>query len=278
MPVWSSYAAVGVGGVAGASHAARRGFDVIGVMGLAIAGGLGGLLLRDMLLQKGTPVVLTDPRYLLIASLAALYGFFFAGLIARLASVLLVLDALAMGLFVSLGASAAYYYNLSTVAAVFLGVTTAVGGTILRDLLSGEPPSIMRPGVFTGLAALFGAIVYAILHNLNWPALTAQMLTIFSVFALRLLAVWRGWESPTAVDATDKLWAFWSHGRGTTAVKRGDVGDYGTGMIPSTVLTGESERLVHARDGDTGEQPTVDVSATDVIDFSAKSPPSSDAT
>lgn len=211
IPVWSSYVAVAVGGIAGASHAARRGFDVIGVLGLAVAAGLGGLLLRDVLLQKGTPVVLTDPRYLLAAALAALAGFFFGGLIARLGKFLLGLDALAMGLFVSLGASAALYYQLSPPAAIFLAVTTAVGGGILRDLLSGEPPSILRPGIFSGVAAVIGALVFLTLNEFRWPTFWLQLATIVTVFAVRVLALWRGWESPTSVDVTDRIWTLWTH-------------------------------------------------------------------
>ncbi|MDQ1246366.1 MAG: hypothetical protein QG597_734 [Actinomycetota bacterium] len=210
IPVWSSYVAVAVGGIAGASHAARRGFDVIGVLGLAVAAGLGGLLLRDVLLQKGTPVVLTDPRYLLSAIVAALAGFFFGGLIARLGRVLLGLDALAMGLFVSLGASAALFYQLSPPAALFLAVTTAVGGSILRDLLSGEPPSILRPGIFSGVAAVIGAIVFLTLYEFDWPTFWLQLATIVTVFAVRVLALWRGWESPTSVDVTERLGNFWT--------------------------------------------------------------------
>ena len=256
LPVWSSYAAVMVGGVAGVSHAARRGFDVIGVLGLAIAGGLGGLLLRDVLLQKGTPVVLTDPRYLLFAALAALIGFFFAGLIARFLSVLLVLDALAMGLFVSLGASAAFYYDLGAPAAVFLGVTTGVGGTVLRDLLSGEPPSVMRPGIFSGVAAMFGALVYVSLGELGVDTFLNQLATIIAVFGMRLLALWRGWESPTSVAVTDRLWDFWTRAKNPPPATPGEpVGLHGTGAIPMAVLTTDMPLPagMSARDGDTGE-------------------------
>lgn len=205
LPVWSAYAAVMIGGVAGASYAARRQFDVIGVLGLAVASGLGGLLLRDVLLQKGTPVVLTDPRYLLSAAIAALVGFLFASAIARVGIVLLALDALAMGLFVSLGAVAGLYYDLGIPAAVFLGVTTAIGGSILRDLLSGEPPSVFRPGIFSGIAALFGAIVFVILDQFGVATFWNQVATILAVAGLRWLALWRQWESPSSGDFLGRL-------------------------------------------------------------------------
>jgi uncharacterized membrane protein YeiH len=205
LPLWSSYAAVTVGGVAGASYAARRGFDVIGVLGLAVASGLGGLLLRDVLLMKGTPVVLTDPRYLLSASIAALVGFLFAGIIARLGGLLLALDALAMGLFVSLGAVAAFYYQLGVPAAIFLAVTTAIGGSILRDVLSGEPPAVMRPGIFSGIAALFGALVFVTLDYFGVATFWNQVATIAAVAGMRWLALWRKWESQSSEDFMGRI-------------------------------------------------------------------------
>lgn len=220
IPTWSAYLAVAVGGLAGASHAARRGFDVIGVLGLAAATGLGGLLLRDVLLQKGTPVVLTDPRYLLAAAFAALLGFFFAGLIGRLNRVLIGLDALAMGLFVALGASAALFFSLGVVPVIFLGLVTAIGGGILRDVLSGESPTVLRPGIFSGVAALIGAIVFLALFELGLATFWNQLATIATVFVVRILALWRGWESPTAVDVSSKLTTAWTHVRVPTLPAR----------------------------------------------------------
>lgn len=214
---------------------------MIGVLGLAIATGLGGLLLRDVLLQKGTPVVLVDPRYLLSACLAALLGFFFAGLIVRLNRLLLALDALSMGLMVGLGVSAAIWYQLGVAAAIFLGVTTAVGGSVLRDLLSGEPPSVMRPGIFSGLAALVGAVAFLGLFRLELPVFWIQLGTIATVFGVRVLAVWRGWETPTSVDVTDRLWDFWSRKglhRRTTIERPDDPAE--DGADDSTTTAGAS--------------------------------------
>ncbi len=213
VPAWSAYLAVAVGGIAGASHAARRGFDVIGVLGLAAATGVGGLLLRDVLLQKGTPVVLTDPRYLLSAAFAALLGFFFARAISTLSRVLLGLDALAMGLFVALGSSAAIFFGLGVAPAVFLGLVTAIGGGILRDVLSGEAPAVLRPGIFSGVAALIGAVTFVALYEFGLPTFWNQIATIGTVFIVRILALWRGWESPTPVDMTDRLSHMLSHAR-----------------------------------------------------------------
>jgi uncharacterized membrane protein YeiH len=211
LPSWTQLAAVAVGAVGGAAYAARRGFDVVGVLLLAVAAGLGGLLLRDTLLQNGTSIVLTDGRYLLIAVAAAVIGFFFAGLIDRLEPVIVVLDALALGFFCTVGASAALSIRLSPVAAVFIGSVTAAGGLVLRDLLAGDAPTVLRPGVFTAAAAFFGALAFVLLVQSTGIANgQAQILAMLVVFVVRLLAIRLAWQTRPARDLTTRLWDFWA--------------------------------------------------------------------
>jgi uncharacterized membrane protein YeiH len=211
LPAWTQLVAAGVGAVSGAVYAAKRGFDVVGVLLLAVAGGLGGLLLRDTLLQTGTSIVLLDGRYLLVAAAAAAVGFFFAGLVDRLEGVILVLDALALGFFCTVGADSALAISLSPIAAVFIGTVTAVGGLVLRDLLAGDAPRVLRPGVFTAAAAFFGALAFVLLETLtSLPSGQSQILAMLVVFAVRLLAVRLEWRTRAAADISDRVWAVWA--------------------------------------------------------------------
>jgi uncharacterized membrane protein YeiH len=218
LPSWTQLAAVTVGAIGGAAYAARRGFDVVGVLLLAVAAGLGGLLLRDTLLQNGTSIVLTDGRYLLVAVGAAIVGFFFAGLVDRLEPVIVVLDALALGFLCTVGASAALSIQLSPIAAVFIGSVTAAGGLVLRDLLAGDAPTLLRPGVFTAAAAFFGALAFVLLVVFTGIANgEAQIIAMLVVFVVRLLAIRLAWRTRPARDLTTRLWDFW-------APKSGDGG------------------------------------------------------
>ena len=211
LPAWTQLVAAGVGAVSGAVYAAKRGFDVVGVLLLAVAEGLGGLLLRDTLLQTGTSIVLLDGRYLLVATAAAAVGFFFAGLVDRLEGVILVLDALALGFFCTVGADSALSISLSPVAAVFTGTVTAVGGLVLRDLLAGDAPRVLRPGVFTAAAAFLGALAFVMLETLtSLPSGQSQIIAMLVVFAVRLLAVRLEWRTRAASDISDRVWAVWA--------------------------------------------------------------------
>ncbi len=206
LPTWTLYVAVAFGAFSGAAFAARRGFDLVGVLGLATAQGIGGLLLMGILLQQGVPEVLLDPWYLIIVAGAALVAFFLADLIIQAMESLLILDALSLGLLCAWGTNQALRADLEDVAAIFIGVITAVGGGILRDILSGRAPDVLRPGILTATAALIGAIVFVLMVDFT-PATRpfAQTATVAVVATIRLLSHWLRWETRGARDYSERL-------------------------------------------------------------------------
>jgi uncharacterized membrane protein YeiH len=210
LPAWTPFLAVFVAAIGGGVMAARRGFDVVGVLTLAIAAGTGGLLLRDTLLQNGTSVVLSDGLYLVVATTAAVIGFLFAGLVDRLGPLLIVMDALALGFFSTVGADAALRQRLSWPAALFIGTFTAAGGLILRDLLAGDPPGFVRPSVINGLAGFYGAAAFILLVKVASISTTqAQILAILVVFGIRFYAERRSLRTRPAQDVADRVWSRW---------------------------------------------------------------------
>ena len=210
LPDWATYAAVAFGGLSGAAFAARRGFDAIGVLGLAVAQGMGGLLLASILMATGTPEVLTDGRYLVLVTIAGCLGFFFAGLIARAVQSAILLDALSLGLLCAVGTNTAYRSGLDPIPVIFIGVMTAVGGLILRDILAGRAPEVLRPGIFIAFAALIGAILFVVLVTyFDATRAFAQMATLIVVGSIRFLSVQFHWVTHEATDFSDRVWGRW---------------------------------------------------------------------
>ena len=209
LPTWLPYAAVAVSGLAGATYGAKRGFDVVGVFGLAFATGLGGLILRDLLISSSTPNIFTEPLFVIVAFWTAVVGFFFAGLISRFESMMIILDGLAMGLLCALGAGAALYAGLPTSSAIFVGVITAVGGPFLRDVLAGTAPSIVRPGAFIAIPAVVASCVFVVMVQLNLNAGLAQIAAMGVALAMRAGAQWFGLETGSASELSDRVWNFW---------------------------------------------------------------------
>ena len=192
IPLWADLTAVGLGGIQGALFASgfrgERRLDLLGVAIIGIVVGMGGGLIRDLLLNV-TPVSLQSNWYLLTATGAALLGMLLAGVFQRLNAVIVGLDALVIGLFGALGTSKALYLGLPLVPAVFVGVCAAVGGGILRDMIMGLPVAIMHVGSLYAVAAGGGCLVLAVANALGADLVVAAIVGVAVTTVIRLLAV-----------------------------------------------------------------------------------------
>lgn len=201
IPAAVDLTAIVIGALTGGLLAAREGFAVSGVLLLAVSGGLGGGLIRDVLLGDLPPVALTNRAYLPTVAITAAVTFFFSGWLSRLTRLLVVLDAITLGFFTVIGAQKAQIMGMTTASVVFIGTLTAVGGAVIRDVLLAQRADIIQPGPYNAVAALIGATVLAVLAGpVGLDPLPVAAAVIALVAALRVLSVWRGWEAPVAVD------------------------------------------------------------------------------
>jgi uncharacterized membrane protein YeiH len=204
-PLPISLTAVFLGGLSGAIFAVQRKFAVTGVLAIAIATGLGGGIIRDMLLDR-VPVALTDPTYLPLVVGAAFIGFFFASLVHRGKLLLDILDPIWMGLFAVIGAQMTLNSGMGSFAAVLVGCISGFGGAVLRDLLAGETPQLVLPGPINYLAAILGAVIYVVM--VEWAHLDktlSEWVTIAIVFILRMVALKYGIRAPEPMDVPHHL-------------------------------------------------------------------------
>ncbi|TQJ32081.1 trimeric intracellular cation channel family protein [Microbacterium sp. SLBN-146] len=192
IPLWADLTAVALGGVQGALFASgfrgERRLDLLGVAIIGIVMGMGGGLIRDLLLNV-SPVTLQSNWYLLTATAAALVGMLLAGIFQRLNAVIVGLDAIVIGLFGAFGTGKALALGLPAVPAIFVGVCSAVGGGILRDMIMGLPVAIMHVGSLYAVAAGAGCAVLAGAHALGAPLVAASIAGIAVTAVIRLLAV-----------------------------------------------------------------------------------------
>jgi uncharacterized membrane protein YeiH len=199
-----------LGGIA--ARAAR--LDIVGFIVLAILSGLGGGIIRDTLLQRGTPVALTDLYYLGFALAGAAIAFVlkFNGRWSQRG--LTLLDALAVGCWAAVGARRALDAGLDWLPAVMLGVITAVGGGMVRDVFLLRVPSIFGGNTLYATSALLASVAMVVLTKLGLPAVGFPV-AILGGAGLSLLARRFGWILPTAADAGKRKpltgwWARWS--------------------------------------------------------------------
>lgn len=206
IPLWADLLAVGIGSVQGALFAAQfrdRRLDLLGVAIIGIATGFGGGILRDVLLSE-VPAALTSNWYLVVAIAAALVGMLLERLIARMGPLVNALDALTIGLFGAIGTTKALAAGLPEVPAIFVGVLSAVGGSILRDLLLNRPIALMHVGSLYAIAAVAGTGTLVILLEFGVPVFIAATACVALTFGVRVLAVLFNWSLPEQ-KAIEKL-------------------------------------------------------------------------
>src|SRR5690349_7595950 len=170
-------------------------FDPIGFAVLATASGLGGGIIRDTLLQRGTPVALVDYTYLLTALIGALIAFVFR-FEGRLWDRLFPwVDSLALGCWAAVGAQKTLEVGLGWLPAVLLGTTTAVGGGVVRDLAVGRVPTIFGGNTLYATCALVASATLVIIWYSGHVTAGSIAATVVGA-GLCLLARWRGWMLP----------------------------------------------------------------------------------
>jgi uncharacterized membrane protein YeiH len=195
---WTDLAGIFVAALGGALLAVRHQLDAFGVMVLAIVTGLAGGMARDVLIGATPVAALVSPWYLPTALAAAGLVFFAHRAIERLDRPVMLFDAAALGLFAVAGTRKALTFGVDPVAAVLLGVLTAVGGGALRDVLLAEVPRVLKVGELYALAALFGAVIVVAGALLGLPPAPVAVAGVLGTFGLRWLSVRFGLTAPRA--------------------------------------------------------------------------------
>ncbi|HEX7352144.1 trimeric intracellular cation channel family protein [Brachybacterium sp.] len=182
-------------GVAAGALASRLNFDAVGFAIIGIAAGLGGGIVRDLILDYGTPAAFDGPWYLACALAGAAFSFFVAAEGSWWRHLVSVLDIAAMGLWAATGTAKSLGYGLDVLPAILLGVTSAVGGGVIRDVLVGRIPAIFGGGPLYATGALVTAILTWGVFALGLPSGT--VLVAVAVGALLAgIAAWRRWTLP----------------------------------------------------------------------------------
>lgn len=192
IPLWADLLGVGLGGIQGAMFASgfqgQRRLDWLGVAITGVMIGMGGGLIRDLLIGQ-PPATLQSNWYLITAVGAALLGMLLSGIFQRLNTVIVVLDAVVIGMFGAFGTAKALAFGIPPVPAVFIGVCAAVGGGVLRDVLMGLPVAIMHVGSLYAVAAGAGCVFIATAHGFGMDIVLASVIGIVVTAVIRVLAV-----------------------------------------------------------------------------------------
>lgn len=168
--------------------AVKKRLDLFGVLVLAAAAALGGGVMRDLLIGDTPPVGISDWRLVSAAVLAGIVTFLFHPGVERISRFVRVLDAAGLATFAIGGSLKALGAGLDPIAAVLVGGITAVGGGVIRDVLAGQVPEVLRREMYA-LPALFGSALLVAAHH--WDLISTLVIwgCVALVFAIRMAAV-----------------------------------------------------------------------------------------
>ncbi|MFI2778884.1 trimeric intracellular cation channel family protein [Streptomyces sp. ALB3] len=187
--------------ISGALLAVRKNFDVFGIAVLAEVTALGGGIFRDVMIGALPPAAFTDLGYFVTPLIAAGLVFFLHPHVERIQAGVNVFDAAGLGLFCVAGTIKAYEYGLGLTASAALGLATAVGGGVLRDVLANEVPSLLRwDRDLYAVPAIVGAVMVVLC--IRFEALNAYTsgAAAITAFVLRLFAMRFHWRAPRAYN------------------------------------------------------------------------------
>lgn len=182
-------------GITGGALAGRMRFDAVGYAVVGIVSGLGGGILRDLILDQGVPAAFAGPWYLVCSLGGAAFSFLVAADGRTWRRLMIVLDALALGLWAAVGTAKSLNAGLDVLPSLLLGVLSAVGGGAIRDLLVGRVPGIFGGAPLYATSALASAIVTWLVLALGLPGWSIAGAVLVGT-GLTLVSAWRQWGLP----------------------------------------------------------------------------------
>lgn len=190
---WSDVSGVLLMGIIGGTIARQRGYDIIGFFFIALFSSLGGGMIRDVLINQGTVAAMSQPEYLILAFTGALIARFvyFKG---RTWEILQAHgDAIVSGLWAGTGTVKALSYGLPVVPCIMMGVFTATGGSMIRDVVTGRVPGVFGDNQPTVIPAIAASVIVLISDSFGYLAVGMVVGPLVSI-VLSLWGYWGGWR------------------------------------------------------------------------------------
>lgn len=181
--------------ISGAAAAKERRLDLFGVYAVAYMTACGGGIVRDLCLGALPPVGISDWRYLACSAFASTLMICAGPWVERLKHPVAFFDALGLGFFAVVGAHKALLHGANIEAAIVLGIVTAVGGGVMRDVLLNRVPAILAKEIYA-LAALVASVIQVVAEINGWLIGLTPWFAAGVCFVIRLLAMRYSWGLP----------------------------------------------------------------------------------
>ncbi len=177
-------------------------YDILGVFVLALVTAFGGGVVRNVLIGIPVTTLWEQRTYFLTALIAAFLVFIVpVSWIRKWKTWEALFDAIGLSAFAIQGALYATQMNAPLSAVIVAAMLTGIGGGIIRDVLAGRKPLVLRDEIYAVWAMLTGFLI-----GLGWVQGSWQLLVLFAVIVvLRMMSVFRRWRLPRrALNLTEE--------------------------------------------------------------------------
>lgn len=181
--------------VSGALAGVRKDFDLYGVTVLGVVTAVGGGTIRDVLIGRIPPFIFQNTTYLFISIFASVITFYFSTFVEKKLKSLLIMDAVGLGVFTVIGISVGISYNIGYFGAIIMGVMTGTVGGMIRDILQGEVPLVLKKEIYAS-ACIAGGLIFVFFDWLNLNKTIGVVVCILIVITIRLIAIYKDWHLP----------------------------------------------------------------------------------
>ena len=173
--------------ISGALMAAKYKMDIVGFIMIGTITGIGGGTTRDLLLGRTVWWTQDPVELILVVTVSIITFFFITNEITRKKGAIWA-DALGLSVFAVVGAHIALAFGSPFFIAVVIGLITATGGGVIRDMITNNQPMIVS-GQLYATAALLGALAYASLKYWGAGEITSEIVGVLAAFTLRASAI-----------------------------------------------------------------------------------------
>nr|WP_246455807.1 trimeric intracellular cation channel family protein [Sulfitobacter aestuariivivens] len=198
------YASVLIFAITGALVASRAQLDLVGFAFIACLTAVGGGTIRDVLLDRNPIFWIANPTYLAVGAGAALIIFFSAHLLESRLRALIWLDSFALAVAVAAGAGVAISLDQSAVIVILMGMITGCMGGLMRDVVVGDVPVVLKQGELYVTAAFAGAATTIGCATYLTETTTALLIGAVVTWVLRAGSLHFGWHLPVYKSAPPK--------------------------------------------------------------------------
>jgi len=182
------YLGIVAAGISGALVGIKKELDLFGVISIGVAAALGGGIIRDLMIGNTPPVALVEPSYFLVSLAAVLVTWVFYHNINKFNKIILVTDAIGLGVFTAIGSNTAITHNFTDpFIVVSMGLITGIGGGVMRDLFANEIPFVFRKEIYA-IASIIGSISFIISYG-KVPHIASLYICLIVTFLIRVIAI-----------------------------------------------------------------------------------------